>query len=163
MTKTRSTFLALVAILMSPMAANADPIVAGNGDISGLNVGGTVYDVVWNFGNSNPVAADFALFTGNQAFASTFMSAVLAAFNNAGYTGVAGQRYYGVDYANVTGVFLDNVGGAFSTVNSGHGAWGSFADAGWGSVSVSVPEPGTLFLLGLGLAGLGLTSRRQKA
>ena len=160
MRKIRLIFTAL--LLISPFAANAVPIVAANGDIANMDVGGTLFDVAWNFGASNPVAGDFALFDGNEPFADLFMDTVLATFISSAFAGVAGQTFYGVDFAALTCGCVQDIAGIFSRADGGHGVWGAFPEAGWGSVSRSVPEPGTLLLLGIGLAGIGLTRRGKK-
>ncbi|WP_233076218.1 PEP-CTERM sorting domain-containing protein [Paraglaciecola chathamensis] len=156
-----------IILLFASAFTQASLIVDATGNISDLNVGGTLYDVTWNFGASAPSVADFSLFDGNQAFAGTFMDAVIAAFGTEGFAGVGGQAYYGVDFATNSGEFVqDPLGdGSFSrTIGIVHGNWEDFSDAGWGTVSESsaVPAPATLALLGLGLAGLGW-SRRKKA
>lgn len=144
-------------------------IVDSVGNISDLNVNGNLYDVTWNFGNSNPSATDFSLFNGNQAFANDFMDAVLAAFNSEGFTGANGQQYYGVDYDTLIGPLVVDVD--ISSLNTspmyrfnstGHGTWGGFSDAGWGKVEAveSVPAPAPIVILGLGLTVIGWQRRK---
>jgi hypothetical protein len=82
----RKVILIITALLVvSPMIANAVPIVDADGNISNLDVGGTLYNVTWVF-DVDPAAGDFGLFDGNQAFAALFMDAVLDAFTLAGFT-----------------------------------------------------------------------------
>ncbi len=156
-------FLCVIALLTIGTTANATPIVDTSGNITHLDVSGTSYDVTWNFGAITPPAGAFDLFTGNAGFAATFMNAVLAAFTNAGYTGTAGQTYYGVDYAFNTGPFLMDVGAGFNLINSGHGNWAAFSNAGWGTVTTSVSEPTIIALFSLGMIGLGYSSRKNAA
>jgi hypothetical protein len=159
--KTKILGLLALALLAGPMAASA-VTVAGNGDITGLDVGGSLYDVTWHFGGSGPGPGDFALFDGNQPFAQSFMEAVLSAFNSAGFAGSDEQAIFGVDYAPLTGVVLQWNGSSFEIGDApDHGPWGETTYAGWGAAK-EVPEPGTLALLGLGVLGLGMTRRRKK-
>ncbi len=155
--------LAGIALTLVCASVNATPIVDSLGNITNLTVLGTDYDVAWNFGSSSPGSGDFALFTGNETLAKSFMDAVLAAFNGAGFTGVSGQTYYGVDWALNTGAILLDSGSSFSRANGGHGPWGNYSDAGWGAgmVTQSVPEPVSLTLLLLGLLGLRIRRNRQ--
>jgi len=163
----RSALLAIFLVFIT-VSSNASPIVSTTGDISGLVVGGGTYDVVWNFGSADPVSGDFSLFDGNQAFADSFMDAVIAAFNDAGFNGVTGQTFYGVDFANLNGAFVQDSNGAtaggFSRIDSTHLSWSCCTDAGWGEVTVSaVPEPASVALMGLGLAGLVFSRRKTKS
>jgi hypothetical protein len=109
MTRTKSTYLALLAILLSPMAANADPIY-------------------WNVFNIE---------------------------------GESSQAAHIVTYSSLLDMLADSNRTSDNTMSGfGRNIVGSGASF---SRAVSVPEPGTLALFGVGLAGLGLTRRRRKA
>ncbi len=66
---------------------------------------------------------------------------------------------------------LMSVGGGVSDINfflntgdkvALNGTDATFVNLGTTGLSVGVPEPGTALLMGLGLAGLGLTSGRKR-
>jgi hypothetical protein len=190
MTKTKSMYLAVMAILFSPMAANADPIAY---DISWTGSGGYTMTGMFSFDDSllgtgaidetsvlslmiegflnNVSVGTFDLFgdapllgadTFNFNFDTTLETFIVGGFSSS----LTGQDW-GV---SVGGGSCSTSGFGFS---SGSGSQGiCIAGTGFtGSVPInsptlaatrSVPEPGTLALLGIGLLGLGLSRRRQK-
>ena len=190
MTRTKSTFLALAAVLLSPMAVNADPIEVTFSE--GTNSGTFTYDdSELTNGTGNPfqqggISYDALGFTLNGAVQTgPFYVEIFNNFSN-GYDIVyftAGsaspdaspllQLACGTDcladasLSQLTGMSLASFGGP-SAVNSiyleGYAGFGGGTQLESLTISVRqpVPEPGTLALFGIGLFGVGLSRRRKK-
>ena len=178
MTKTKSTYLALLAVLLSPMAANGTPIVitgpCENGStecftgILGLEVGSATYDVHWVEGlfdvavASNPGITTFVGNVSRAAEASVLMTNLL--FDAGGLLPLAYGDYRWVG-AYVPYIVTEWEVASFVPISTRVEALNVRYDrettiANW-AVFTTVPEPGTLALLGIGLAGMGF-SRRKK-
>ena len=168
----RNMIKGICAIMLSVtcFTATAIPIVDSVGNVTNLDVNGELYNVTWNFGNTDPDASTFSLFTGNQAFADNFMDAVLLAFNVNNFTGAAGQQFYGVDYETLTGAFVvdDDLSAAdfapLYRTNGAHAVWSDFGNAGFGFANVvaAVPEPSIVILMTSGLIAFGVARRKSR-
>ena len=188
MTRTKSLYLALLAVLLSPMAANADPILDSM-DSHWTALGGDVtFEITYLSGSLAATgdlvfgvyrASDMALATvfGNGYALGDTYSAPSAAFGGAIFgfylsntgTGFGGPyTYYSDSLLNPSG------SDAMAAYDLGGGAWMiEFEDLflplspGFGDLRVratgitNVPEPGTLALLGIGLFGMGLARRKK--
>ena len=207
MTRTKSIYLALLAVLLSPMAANADVITftdvnlasgnpvtvdgfttttttgggsisfIGSGQFTGLHLGGANTPGLYTLNFSELITSIVIEF---DALSSTGPNLpVETLFNFATNNGVAAIGYtnqFGTifDGTTITSTendgqgIIDFMGAAFSTFsfdhNQGFGQNGfvierlvvTTADV------AAVPEPGTLALLGIGLAGMGFSKRKKK-
>ena len=195
MNKTKSIYLALLAVLLSPMAANADVIVdtGNNGGgiryvLSGSQWIAGQFSIVDDYsitsiqgwiGVSNlgdltvAIYSDIAGLPGTELYSSAFTSSGANSWQ--GLTGLAWDIVSGTYFAAFEvrpgqSFFGELPGGAINPLPgyafTTDGNWVEFdginssfrinADA------ASVPEPGTLALLGLGLAGMGMTRRKKK-
>ena len=166
MNRTKSTFLALVAVLLSPMAANADPISVSTGDL-GNNVINDAGDYTWGPLLISPSGLGADVLTikyGLWNSPSVLVNVWLNSTNIGNFMADQGYISPGPEYfvVDVTGLLVGGLNNIFLTgnnVNLGDYVVGQI-DLDYDSASV--PEPGTLALFGLGLLGMGLTRRRKK-
>lgn len=170
----RKTYLAALAVLLSPMAANADVIgyditVSGNWfDTNGTPYGMPLSSVlngsiiVDNSLTGIAALVSFSLTTGAKVWTEAeFVGSIVAdlvfdSFGeltqfslNAFEDGSVGSMYI---YSNNTFAVNEN---SERSLSNACNSCVSFSRA------ASVPEPGTLALLGLGLAGIGFAKRKK--
>lgn len=185
MTKMKCAYLALLAVVLSPIAANADPILAGSTtgpdssfsinfnftndssaeDIVSLSLDGstaTAFPILWD--SIGSLGGQTANVSGVDTQLVTFLfTSIWSSGEGFSLTGVDPDG----DPGPVGVTIFDMIGVQVSVLFSGGGsALYSFVDdpatgAGLVLQAVSVPEPGTLALLGIGLMGMGFSRRRK--
>jgi hypothetical protein len=162
MRKTKSTFFACVAILLSPMAANADVIIldADNGYLVELEPGVLIeqpeFEGTFNyiFGTNVQFSIDgMAWYDGIGGGWSAFSPVQLVNNNTELFLQTAGGNLY----SGFLTYFVSWGSGAFGTHPGSGNNVGAALDL------VAVPEPGALALLAIGLFGMGLAKRRKSA
>ena len=157
MTRTKSTFLALLAVLLSPMAANADPITVGYdstspdglfGSFSGTD---TNNDGLLTFGELDSWTANFGCGSGGCDL--SFLND-LGDFDYVANSWIAN----GLQWDQITEDAYMTWNNWASSASTSNATWGFVTTV---SSATSVPEPGTLALFGIGLFGMGLARRKK--
>lgn len=192
MNRTKSTCLALIAVLLSPMVANGDIIMTitddgtdltmlatGTYDNVGLAVVGTTFLGVsaivgpdqccygWETGQDNSVNYAASYSGSLTGTANALFADVVSTTNPFWFWHLAGRITF-QSGAPLVGSVNESATFFGTTLASLGMVAGESIQVSWGDniatiqTFAAVPEPGTLALLGIGLFGMGL-SRRKKA
>jgi hypothetical protein len=139
---------------------NTDPLVAApcaqlnpNGDLTFFLTAGGAFDLVDFWWRSTGQQLNSYLTVGRLDEANEWVVGVFGVLNSGGAT-----VNEPVNYTGISAVRFSNAGNAVYRIDNI-----TFSYTCEGSDCVSVPEPGTLALLGMGLLGMGLSRRRKKA
>jgi hypothetical protein len=163
-------------VVLSLNDANLDPSLGSNGFIGGLSTGNVSYTGITNTGGSF-LTLDFTpgcdqttttwtvcgSFNNNtlpatgsvqQSFLSVTGGAYASMFDNNGFTTTTGAT---ADFQSANTFYPADVSGEADT-----GDWQLFSNDPITSEVITVPEPATIALMGIGIAGLGFGARRRK-
>ena len=166
MTKIKSMYLALFVALFAPMSANALLIEITD---SGVDEA----DGVWFVETVTGTGAEFLAMLESQVWfgdgdlALLFANAVGDALGLPNSNGNRGPHFLAVADGSLFAISDPSrypLQGFRARIGTGN--LSRFAVNQWGTwtwaVATSVPEPGTLALLGIGLAGMGMSRRKRK-
>ena len=189
MTRTKSTYLALLAILLSPMAANADVIFSGSLiDNSGTSADGTSVARLWFLNyvdfltegrfdenlDTTSVGTTFTYDSGAdfdgavEVLTDGLLGAIFAYFPISGGTGIFENSLFSAVSLNgedLGGYVIDSLQWTIDSYvfDSSTEMVSLQSTLTVNGTLTTVPEPGTLALLCIGLLGMGAARRRKKA
>lgn len=154
-----------LAGLLAGSTAEAVPVTVAAGQ-----------SVLWNFDNSGYLPhppytqGDFLTYASSASADAAGVWDFFADLNGAGAIWLSAPQYLGATTQGAGSQWLDGIFSARLTMNVGSisvnpcftGYTAQYqTPCGFGTIVGAVPEPGTLALLGLGLAGLGLGRKRR--